>query len=99
MQKIGKPIDAVIHCAGLKSVRESFIHESKYFDVNVKGSYTLLQNMRFNCKKIVFSSSASLYDSSLNCVFSKIIKLSQKVLMPKLKNLLKKFYMISIVRR
>ena len=68
---VGKPIDAVIHCAGLKSVRESFIHESKYFDVNVNGSYTLLQNMRrFNCKKIVFSSSASLYDSSLNCVCS-----------------------------
>ena len=68
---IGKPIDAVIHFAGLKSVRESFMLENQYFDVNVNGSYSLLENMKkFNCKKIVFSSSASVYDSSLNCFFS-----------------------------
>lgn len=60
--KEGKPIDAVIHFAGLKSVSESITIPLKYWEVNVGGSITLLKVMNeFNCKTIVFSSSASIY--------------------------------------
>jgi len=64
-------IDAVIHLAGLKSVSESFILRKKYFDFNVNGARNLFCVMKeFDCTKIVFSSSASVYDASLESVFS-----------------------------
>lgn len=54
--------DAVIHFAGLKSVSESISDPSIYYDVNVGGTASLLTVMNnFNCKKIVFSSSATVY--------------------------------------
>ena len=56
------PIKAVIHFAGLKSVSESYINPKVYWDVNVNGSKTLLKVMQlFECTKIVFSSSATVY--------------------------------------
>lgn len=55
-------IDAVIHFAGLKAVGESCVKPLEYFDNNVGGTVTLLEAMRDNgCKKIVFSSSATVY--------------------------------------
>ncbi len=55
-------IDAVIHFAGLKAVGESVENPLEYWDVNVKGSISLLKVMRkYNCKTIVFSSSATIY--------------------------------------
>ncbi len=57
-----KPIDAVIHFAGLKSVSESIKYPKKYWDFNVNGSKNLLKVMAdFECKNIVFSSSATVY--------------------------------------
>lgn len=54
--------DAVMHFAGLKSVEESMSSPIDYFDANVTGSIKLLNCMnKFNCKKIVFSSSATVY--------------------------------------
>ena len=54
--------DAVMHFAGLKSVEESMSTPIDYFDANVTGSIKLLNCMnKFNCKKIVFSSSATVY--------------------------------------
>ena len=54
--------DAVIHFAGLKAVGESVAQPLKYFDNNLSGTVTLLQAMKNNdCKKIVFSSSATVY--------------------------------------
>jgi len=54
--------DAVIHFAGLKSVSESVVDPLKYYDVNVNGSIVLLRVMsEFGCKKIIFSSSATVY--------------------------------------
>ena len=68
---IDKPIETVIHCAGLKSVRESVVNPKRYWDVNFEGSKLLFNVMgEFNCKKIVFSSSASVYGSSSDGVFS-----------------------------
>lgn len=55
-------IDSVIHFAGLKAVGESVHKPLEYFDNNVNGTLVLLNVMRNNgCKKIVFSSSATVY--------------------------------------
>jgi UDP-glucose 4-epimerase len=55
-------IDSVIHFAGLKSVGESVQNPLSYYDNNVVGTLRLLEVMKeFNCKKIVFSSSATVY--------------------------------------
>jgi len=55
-------IDSVIHFAGLKAVGESVEKPLKYYDNNVCGTLRLLEVMKeFNCKKIVFSSSATVY--------------------------------------
>jgi len=55
-------IDSVIHFAGLKAVSESVQKPLEYFDNNITGTLVLLDVMRKNgCKKIVFSSSATVY--------------------------------------
>ena len=55
-------IDAVIHFAGLKAVGESVEKPLEYYDNNVIGTIRLLEVMKeANCKKIVFSSSATVY--------------------------------------
>ncbi len=61
-QIAGKSIEAVIHFAGLKSVNESVINPMLYWDTNVNGSINLFKVMsRYQCKTIVFSSSATVY--------------------------------------
>ena len=55
-------IDAVIHFAGLKSVGESCSLPLLYYDNNINGTITLCEVMQeFNVKKMVFSSSATVY--------------------------------------
>lgn len=55
-------IEAVIHFAGLKCVPESIAEPMKYYDNNIGGSVTLFEAMAAaGCKKIVFSSSATVY--------------------------------------
>jgi len=55
-------IDWVIHFAGLKAVGESCAKPVEYYDNNLGGTLTLLDVMRSHgCKKIVFSSSATVY--------------------------------------
>lgn len=55
-------IDAVIHFAGLKAVGESCKIPLKYYRNNLDSTLTLLECMdEFGCKKIVFSSSATVY--------------------------------------
>ncbi|MDR0890339.1 MAG: UDP-glucose 4-epimerase GalE [Oscillospiraceae bacterium] len=57
-------IDAVIHFAGLKAVGESVEKPLEYYDCNVGGTLTLCEVMRdAGCKRIVFSSSATVYGS------------------------------------
>ena len=54
--------NSVIHFAGLKAVGESVAKPLKYYENNVSGTVNLLQVMqKFNCKEIVFSSSATVY--------------------------------------
>ncbi len=55
-------IDAVIHFAGLKAVGESVAFPLKYYENNISGTVCLLEVMQeFGVKKIVFSSSATVY--------------------------------------
>ncbi len=55
-------IDWVIHFAGLKAVGESCAKPVEYYDNNLGGTLVLLQAMRAHgCKRIVFSSSATVY--------------------------------------
>ncbi len=66
MRKIFKEhkIDAVIHFAGLKAVGESVKVPLNYYRNNIGSTITLCEVMNeFNCKKIVFSSSATVYGS------------------------------------
>ncbi|MCC6805869.1 MAG: UDP-glucose 4-epimerase GalE [Deltaproteobacteria bacterium] len=54
--------DAVIHFAGLKAVGESVEKPLAYYDNNVNGTLRLLEAMaRAGCKRMVFSSSATVY--------------------------------------
>ncbi|PIA35794.1 hypothetical protein AQUCO_03500273v1 [Aquilegia coerulea] len=54
--------DAVIHFAGLKAVGESVANPRRYFDNNLVGTINLYEVMaKYNCKKMVFSSSATVY--------------------------------------
>jgi len=54
--------DAVVHFAALKAVGESMVRPLDYFDVNVGGLSTLLRAMdRADCRRLVFSSSATVY--------------------------------------
>lgn len=55
-------IDSVIHFAGLKAVGESVQFPLAYYNNNIIGTVNLLEVMRkYNCKKIIFSSSATVY--------------------------------------
>ncbi|WP_026507105.1 UDP-glucose 4-epimerase GalE [Butyrivibrio sp. MC2013] len=55
-------IDAVIHFAGLKAVGESVKKPWEYYDNNITGTLTLVDEMRkHGVKNIIFSSSATVY--------------------------------------
>jgi UDP-glucose 4-epimerase len=56
-------IESVIHFAGLKAVGISVQQPLEYYDNNVVGTLRFLEVMKeFGCKKIVFSSSATVYN-------------------------------------
>ena len=55
-------IDAVIHFAALKAVGESVAQPLRYYENNMSGTIQLLKAMnQYGCKRIVFSSSATVY--------------------------------------
>ena len=55
-------LDAVIHFAGLKAVGESVQKPLEYYHNNLEGTLNLLRLMReYGVKKLVFSSSATVY--------------------------------------
>lgn len=55
-------IEGVIHLAGLKAVNDSIADPIKYYKSNVSMTLELLESMdKFNVKKIIFSSSATVY--------------------------------------
>lgn len=57
-------IDSVVHFAGLKAVGESVEKPLMYYTNNITGTLNLLEAMKkHNVKKLVFSSSATVYGS------------------------------------
>mgnify|MGYP005870643925 CR=1 FL=1 len=55
-------IDAVIHFAGLKAVGESVQQPLRYYHNNITGTLILCELMeKYNVKRLVFSSSATVY--------------------------------------
>ena len=64
------PFTSVIHFAGLKAVQESVINPLIYWEVNINATINLLKIMnKFNCNKLIFSSSATIYDQSKKGMF------------------------------
>lgn len=61
---IENKIDAVIHFAGLKAVGESVAKPIMYYQNNLISTLNLIEIMsKYDCKKLVFSSSATVYGS------------------------------------
>ncbi len=70
-------IDAVIHFAGYKAVGESVSEPLMYYENNIVNTLTLLEVMKkFGVKKIVFSSSATVYGISNEMPLSEDMSLS-----------------------
>lgn len=64
------PIEAVVHFAGLKAVGESVRQPLRYYQNNVTGTLVLCQAMAAaGCKRMVFSSSATVYGMSTEVPF------------------------------
>ena len=57
-----RKIDGIIHFASLKSVGESIEQPLVYYSQNLNGTLCLLEMMKkYNCRKFIFSSSATVY--------------------------------------
>ena len=55
-------IEAVMNFAGFKAVGESVAKPLEYYENNISGALVLLETMKkYNCKKFIFSSSATVY--------------------------------------
>lgn len=63
-------IDSVVHFAGLKAVGESVEKPLAYYSNNLTGTLNLLRAMdEFDCRAMVFSSSATVYGKSTDVPF------------------------------
>lgn len=70
-------IDYVIHFAGLKSISQSIKKPELYFDVNVNGTIQLLNIMEeYNCRNLIFSSSATVYSKDEKSPLNELAKVS-----------------------
>ena len=70
-------LDAVIHFAGLKAVGESVEKPLEYYHNNLLSTIVLCEAMRAHgCKKIVFSSSATVYGMHNTAPFTEDMPLS-----------------------
>lgn len=75
--------DAVIHFAGLKAVGESVEIPLKYYENNVAGTVNLLKAMeKSGTKKIIFSSSATVYGDPGVKSYSEDLPTGQKIPSP-----------------
>ena len=62
---IENQIDAVVNFAGYKSVNESIKEPLEYYDNNIVGALTILKIMKkYNIRRFIFSSSATVYGNS-----------------------------------
>jgi len=64
------PIEGAIHFAGFKAVGESVAKPIEYYRNNLDTTLTLLEVMRaHNCRKLIFSSSATVYGANSEAPF------------------------------
>ena len=71
-----KEINGVIHFAGFKSGAESITNPLSYWRNNLIGTINLLEIMdEFNCKSLVFSSSATVYEPKDNLLLKESSRL------------------------
>ena len=71
-------IDSVINFAGYKAVGESVKEPLKYYHNNVSGAIILLETMqKYNVKKFVFSSSATIYGKQDNVKYVETMQRGQ----------------------
>lgn len=58
-------ICVIVHCAGVKSVKESISNPLKYYEINVSGTINLLKCCdKYKVQYFIFSSSATVYGDS-----------------------------------
>ena len=70
-------VSSVIHFAALKSVSDSLIRPLEYYDVNVKGTISLLKAMQCTgVKRFLFSSTAAVYGEPDFCPIDEKHKLN-----------------------
>lgn len=75
--------DLVIHFAGLKSVSESVEKPLMYYQQNLAGTINLLRCMQnYSVKKIIFSSSATVYGDSSSAKRTEDMPTGQKIANP-----------------
>lgn len=73
-------IDSVMNFAGFKAVGESTKKPIEYYINNVSGALVLFDTMRkYNVKKFVFSSSATVYGPENQYLIKKTCQLVQQV--------------------
>ena len=76
-------IDSVIHFAGLKAVAESVEQPLRYYENNITGTLNLLEAMqKYGVKKIIFSSSATVYGDPGVTSFSEDLTTGQGITNP-----------------
>lgn len=69
---------AVIHCAGYKAVGESVKKPIRYYNNNIVSTLSLLESMsENNVFKLIFSSSASVYDDNQPLPFKESTKIGE----------------------
>ena len=62
----------IIHLAALAGVRNSFLVPEKYVDVNIIGSFNILENAKkYNVRDIILASTSSVYYKNENAVKEK----------------------------
>lgn len=75
-------IEAVIHFAGLKAVGESVAIPLRYYHNNITGTLMLCEVMQaYGVKKMVFSSSATVYGHQNVCRFLRSFHFKQRIRM------------------
>lgn len=90
-------IEAVIHFAGLKAVGESVAIPLKYYHNNLTGTFILCEAMeKYGVKKIVFSSSATVYGVPETSPITEDFPLGATILMGRRSSCLNKYCVICI---
>ena len=75
--------DTVIHFAGLKAVAESVEQPLDYYRVNIGGTVNLLESMaRHGVRKLVFSSSATVYGNQSGVGLDETAKVGEGITNP-----------------